>query len=186
MCNNQVEYEDTRVKIHDTTLELLEEYVLIDQTIHTSVLHIPEIKRRLKLISPAFGRISIIFKSKKQSNFEQKKVTNVVHRMKLLKWEWIVHVARRGDIRWSTTTIPERYEMNRKIPRHEMELRKDNSVQNLDSQIKQQTGIRIIVNPVHLRGKYHLLMYSGYHCLYSAISLISNLLYTIEFGVFGF
>jgi hypothetical protein len=176
----------THITIEGTTLETVDEYIYLGQLINRSGSLLPEINRRIKLAWRAFGRNSIIFKSKmplhlKSKTFDQcilpvltygcetwtlnatitnklattqrsmersmlgitkrdrkrntwirnkTKVTDIIQRVKSLKWQWAGHIARRTDNRWTTRTI-EWYPRGIKRPRKRPKDRWDRDIRRL-------------------------------------------------------
>lgn len=62
MYNNEIDDQGLPVKIDDTTLTIIQQYVYLEQSIYNSGAVIPEINRT-KRVWFAFGRNPIIFKS---------------------------------------------------------------------------------------------------------------------------
>ena len=52
------------ILINNTALEIVEEYMYLEQLIHSSGSLLPEINRRIKLAWSTYGKNSIIFKSR--------------------------------------------------------------------------------------------------------------------------
>ena len=184
MFNELVDDQD--ITMNNTTLEIVDEYVYLGQLIHKSGSLLPEINRRMKLAWRAFGRNSIIFKSRmplhlKKRAFDQcilpvmtygcetwtlktdiirklqvtqrsmercilaitrrdrkriewirqkTQVTDVIHRIKSLKWQWAGHLARRTDNRW-TTRITQWYPRGVKRPRGRPNMRWDQDINKI-------------------------------------------------------
>ena len=70
---------------------------------------------------------------------EQTKVTDIIHRIKSLKWQWAGHIARRTDNRW-TTKIVEWYPRGIVRPRRRPDMRWDYDIVNMAGRKWHQTA----------------------------------------------